>query len=110
MPAPDLDVAKIRKYCDARVPAELRDRARIDVNVRGNIVTIFDCRPPWHESLTEWSKVAVAQFRYKTDDRNWALYWADRNGRWHTYDDLDPGPIDVLLAAVDADPTGIFWG
>ena len=31
---------------------------------RGNAVTIFDCRPPWHSNLTEWSKLEVAKLRY----------------------------------------------
>jgi Protein of unknown function (DUF3024) len=65
---------------------------RVEAVVRGNSVTIFDCRPPWHPNLTEWSKVRVAQLRYSADTHHWSLYWADRNGRWHRYDDLDPGP------------------
>jgi hypothetical protein len=44
-------------------------------------------------------------------DRRWALYCADRNGRWHNYPDTKPTrQIDELLTEVDADPTGIFWG
>ena len=111
MPSPpDIDLAKIRKYCEGRVPAELRDEARIDVTVRGSVVTVSDCRPPWYEGLTEWSKVPVAQFRYRAADHTWALHWADRNGRWHSYDDIGPGRVDDLLAELNADPTGIFWG
>jgi Protein of unknown function (DUF3024) len=39
-----------------------------------------------------------------------SLYWADRNGRWHRYDDLDPGPVDSASSEIEADPTCIFWG
>jgi hypothetical protein len=73
-------------------------------------VTIFGCRPPWHPNLTEWSEVPVAQLRYSAGTRHWSLHWADRNGRWHRYDDLDPGPVDKLLNEIEADPTCIFWG
>ena len=111
MPAPpETDVARIRKYCRARVPPRLRHQARIEAAVRGNSVTIFDCRPPWHPNLTEWSKVRVAQLRYSASTHHWSLYWADRNGRWHRYDDLDPGPVDNVLKEIEADPTCIFWG
>ncbi len=35
---------------------------------------------------------------------------ADRNGRWHRYDDLEPGPVGKVLNEIEADPTCIFWG
>ncbi|MBI4321484.1 MAG: DUF3024 domain-containing protein [Chloroflexi bacterium] len=39
------------------------------------------------------------------------LYWADRNGRWHLYDDREPSrDLADLLIEVNADPTGIFFG
>lgn len=104
---PETDVAKIRKYCRARVPARLLPQVRIESAVRGNSVTIFECRLPWHPNLT---KVRVAQLRYSADTHHWSLYWADRNGRWHRYDDLDPGPLGTALNEIEADPTGIFWG
>jgi hypothetical protein len=111
MPAPpETDLARIRKYCQTRVLARLRDQVRIEATVRGGSVTIFDCRPPWHANLTEWSKVRVAQLRYNASTHHWSLYWADRNGRWHRYDDLPPGPVDQVLGEIESDPTGIFWG
>ena len=92
------------------VPVQLRDQIRIEATVRGNSVSMFECRPPWHGDLTEWSKVRVAQLRYSTDSHQWSLYWADRNGRWRRYDDIDPGPVDRLLDEIEGDPTCIFWG
>ena len=39
------------------------------------------------------------------------LYAADRNSRWFEYWDFDPSrDFADLLAEVEADPTGIFWG
>jgi hypothetical protein len=65
MPAPpETDVAKIQKYCQAQVPAHLRDQVRIEATVRGSSVTIAECRPLWRAEPTEWSKVRVAQVRY----------------------------------------------
>ena len=41
----------------------------------------------------------------------WTLYWADRNSRWHRYDDLEPTTnLDDVLTEINEDPTCIFWG
>jgi hypothetical protein len=91
---PDLDLARIRQFCDTRVPKDLRDEARVEADVRGKSFTIFDCRPPWHLNLTDWSRVPIAQLRYDPADHAWTLYWADRNSRWHRYDLVDPSTAD----------------
>jgi hypothetical protein len=107
---PDLDLTRIRQFCESRVPARLRNEVRIEADVRGESVTIYDCRPSWHPNLTDWSRLPVAQLRYNADSHLWTLYWADRNSRWHRYDDLEPGTTDQLLDEIDEDPTCIFWG
>jgi hypothetical protein len=59
---------------------------------------------------TEWSRMVVAQFRYDPPTAHWSLYCADRNVRWHLYDEIGPTKdIGLLLREVDEDPTGI-WG
>ena len=41
----------------------------------------------------------------------WTLFCADRNSKWHLYTEAKPSSnLDALLSAVDADPTGIFFG
>lgn len=111
MPAPpETDIARIGKYCCARVPTSTRDQIRVEAALRGNSVSIYEGRPPWHPDLIEWSRVRVAQLCYNADTHRWSLYWADHNGRWHRYDDLEPGPVDEALNEIEADPTCIFWG
>lgn len=44
---PDLDLLKIRKYCEEKTPQEFRSEMRVEVGVRGKSVTIFESRPPW---------------------------------------------------------------
>jgi hypothetical protein len=107
---PELDLARIRHYCESKVPQQIRDKVRVEMDVRGRSVTIFECRPPWQATMTEWSRDRVAQLRYDTESHLWSLYYADRNSRWHRYFDTDPGTLDELLAEIEADPTGIFWG
>ena len=107
---PDLDLARVRRYCDTKIPAQVRDEARIEVDVDGTAVTILDCRAPWQPDVVEWSRSPVAQLRYNPAAEVWTLYSADRNGRWRRYDELEPGTVDNLLAELDADPYGTFWG
>ena len=32
----------------------------------------------------------MAQFRYSANEKRWTLYCANRNSRWHLYDDAEP--------------------
>ena len=107
---PETDLARIARYCETRVPARLRNEARVEMVVRGRSVTIYDCRPPWHPNSTVWSRARVAQFRYDPSSQLWSVYYADRNGRWHPYLNTEPGTAAHLLEAISADATGIFWG
>lgn len=53
----------------------------------------------------------IARFRFRPVTGTWDLYWADRNRRWHLYEPAPPTAyIRTLIAEVDRDPTGIFWG
>ena len=69
-------------------------------------------RAPWqHGDEGEWSTLPIARLRYTATTRTWALYWRDRNLRFHLYDLVTPSPhVEDLLAEIDRDSTGIFWG
>ena len=109
--------AALQEFCDRRVPESVRAKVRLEVMVRGDGATIYECRPPYVSIFipaaenNEWTRRSIALFRYDADTRHWTLYCADRNSHWHEYDDLDPSArLEDLIAEVDANPTGIFWG
>lgn len=105
--------AKIRTFCRKRAPAEIGDELRLEFGFRGHAVTIYELRSPWapHVMDPEWMKVPVAQFRYDDASRLWTLYFCDRSSRWHPCDEIPPSTkLDDLIAEVDEDATGIFWG
>ena len=110
MAAPAEAVAQVERYCQSRVPEEMRSQVRIECGARGKTITIVERRPPWREDFgQEWSSTKVAQLRY--DGGMWTLYSPDSSGRWRLYDDAPPAPdVAPLLAAIDEDRTGIFWG
>jgi len=101
---------KLGKYCRERVPPHLKNEVRLGYKFRANTVTLFEERRPFGLPL-EWVNIPVAQFRFDSKRKEWTLYCADRNSRWHEYLDTEPTPdLDRLLGEVDEDPTGIFWG
>lgn len=109
---PEVDIARVQRWCRARVPEHVRDQVRVEVDVGDRALTIVECRPPRRADLEpEWSRLPVARLRYTKTTRSWSLYWRDRNLRFHEYDRVPPSAgIDLLLAELDRDPTAIFWG
>jgi hypothetical protein len=95
------------------VPEEHRHEARVECSRRGNSITIVERRPPWNPELIgpDWTSTKVAQLRMDPSSGRWSLYCSDRNGRWWRYDPVGPSAsVDPLLAEIERDPTGIFWG
>jgi hypothetical protein len=107
---PELDLAKIRRYARRVVSPDIRD-IRMEVDIRGKTVTIVECRPPWREDFgPEWTRRGVARMKFYLENREWTLYWSDRNEKWHIYDLISPGSIDEVLQEIERDRTNIFWG
>lgn len=108
----DAALPQVERFCEERIPRELRAQVRLEHGVRGNAITIAERRPPWRElGDPEWTTMKIAQLRYDEDDRRWSLYCIDSNERWWFYDDAQPAAdVRPLLAAIDEDRTGIFWG
>lgn len=100
---------KVGGYCRAKIPAHLQDQIRITHKVRGNNVTIVESHPFFRDP-SEWTQHRVAQLRYNPDNGAWSLFCRDRNDKWHAYRNMHARDIDALLAEIEADPTGIFWG
>ena len=101
---------KLGSYCKEKAPAHSKAELRLDFIFRGNTVTLFEERPSFDKPET-WVQSVIAQFRFNPLTKEWTLYWADRNSRWHPYEKVEPSMnFEVLLTEVDKDPTGIFRG
>ena len=88
-------------------------KSGVEYEVTPRHVTIIERRVPWRaEYGSEWTKLPVARLHYTSAGRGtWRLFWRDRHGRFHAYDRLPPSAsLEQLLAEIDSDPTGIFWG
>jgi len=79
------------EFCLLRVPECMRSWYHLAFRTRLNTLTLYECRAPEQATRT--------------------LYWADRNCRWALYNALAPTPnIARLIAKVDANPGGVFFG
>jgi Protein of unknown function (DUF3024) len=112
MPLPELDVARVQRWCAARVPGHARHQVRVECEPAPRHLTIVERRAPWREDAgPEWTSFPIARLRYTAADKSWTLYWRDRNLRFHIYDLLAPSRrVEDLLTEIDRDPTCIFWG
>ena len=83
---------------------------RIESEIKGNTVTIFEARPYFRDPKT-WTRTPVARLRFSSGTKLWTLFCADRNGKWHRYQGTEPTPdVAKLVGEILRDPTGIFWG
>lgn len=110
MALPELDVARIQRWCDNRVPAPLRSQVRVVAEAADRHVTISESRPPW-DGEGDWISTPVARLRYTKATGLWSLYWADRNSRLHEYDRFPPTQtVQDILDFLDTCQDPIFWG
>jgi hypothetical protein len=114
MSIPAAMIQTINQYlailCERKIPPSVRNRSRLVQKWRGTQVTLLEQRRFW-KTPTLWAENAIAQFRFDANRNDWSLHWRDRNHRWHPYEGLaGPRSINRLLAEVDQDPKGIFWG
>ncbi|KAF0957432.1 DUF3024 domain-containing protein [Rhodococcus sp. T7] len=109
---PELDIARVQRWCGARVPEHARHEVRLECEIAARHLTIVERRAPWCDDVgTEWTSMPIARLRYTKATKTWSLYWRDRNLRFHTYDRLPPSPhLETLLTELDRDPTCMFWG
>jgi hypothetical protein len=74
-------------YCVEKIPLDIRAQVRIEFQIRGDEVSLIECRAPWRGE-GEWTSMKVARFKKDHKTETWQLYWADRNDRWKPYPPL----------------------
>ena len=91
---------KVGEFCKKRVPPHVLDKVNISFKIRGNSVTVFENRAPWHSDMKEWTSMPVAQMRFDEKTREWTLFCADRNDKWHKYYALVNCRINLRSASI----------
>jgi hypothetical protein len=112
VPLPELDVQRLRDYCQARVPDRALHQVRVELDLSPGAATIVEVRAPWRKDYgPEWTRRPIARLRYTTKTATWTLYHTDQNQKYHRYPYTPPSAkINLLINEIDRDPTCIFWG
>src|SRR5689334_25033475 len=101
---------RLNAFCEARAPAEVRNKVRLGFRITGADVVLFEQRPGFQRP-DEWHEGVIAKFRYVGTQKLWRLYCQHRDMRWHSYEALPAaGSFSKLLDEVAVDPNGSFWG
>jgi hypothetical protein len=109
---PELDVARVQRWCAAQVPEHARGEIRIECDIAPRHLTICECRRPWREDFgPDWTRFPIARLHYTKTTGLWALYWCDRHSKFRRYRFLDPSPsLQDLLEHLENSGDPIFWG
>ena len=100
----------LAEFCRSHSSAEVADQLRYEYSVSGTSALLIERRPSFMNA-SEWTARPAAKFRYSVTKNVWTLFWADRNEKWHRISSAKASAkIEDLLAAVIADPSGVFWG
>ena len=98
-------------FAESRSPTDLVEEMRLECEQRGTSVTLIERRAPWGPGASEWTRTKIAQLRFDRDAGSWSLYFPDRDGRWWPSEGSPwSRSVDPLLAEIDRDRSGIFWG
>lgn len=84
MALPETDLTRIKKWCDSIWPKHMWDQARVEADVAPTYVAIVEVRPDWMGG-PEPTRFPIARLRYTKATGQWAIYWRDRNLKFHEY-------------------------
>src|SRR5258708_37524258 len=72
MTLPELDVARVQRWCAARIPEHARHQVHVACELAPRHLTIVERRAPWREDFRpEWTSLPIARLRYTLTDKSW---------------------------------------
>jgi hypothetical protein len=96
--------------CRRRTRPDLKHKLSIEYRIRGHDVLIFERRPKWN-GTPGFTESGVAKLKFTRRTRKWRLLWQRADLKWHAYQPQSRSNALVnLVAEVDADPWGCFFG
>lgn len=100
----------LERYCGRHCPPAFERQVRLDFSINGDTVLLQELRPVFGV-CSMLRRVDLARFRFRPRDGSWRLdYRLAQPGSWHAYPGASGRAFLHLLAEVDADPRGLFWG
>lgn len=107
----DRAIGQVKVFCRKQVPSPLKDKRRVEYEVRGAAITIVEARAPRARN-GDWSQRKIARLKYDEGARTWTLCRLDAaKDRWVAAgDDAVQPDVEPLLRRVHNDPDREFWG
>jgi len=100
----------LARYCTRICPPSFERQVRLGYRVEGRHVVLHEIKAIYGIPGTSRT-VDVARFSYRPADGSWRLgYNRNEPTRWRPYPAGRERDFVRLLAEVDADPSGLFWG
>ena len=67
---PETDVVRVRRWCQEKVPEQVRNEVRIEVEVAEHHLTIVECRPPGRaDAGSDWTRLPIGSTALCKDPR-----------------------------------------
>ena len=93
-----------------RPPPEVRDKVDLRADIKGQDVIISSVRAAYDDPARKIEQ-PIAKAQWVETRKVWRLFWMRGDLKWHAYEPLPESPtIAALLAEVDRDPHGCFFG
>jgi hypothetical protein len=108
---PQLDVARVQRWCASQAPEHIRNEIRIECDVAERHLTICECRPPWCEDVgPEWTRFPIARPHYTRTTGLWTLYLRDQTNTTGTNHSTPAPESKTYSDYLDSRADPIFWG
>jgi hypothetical protein len=102
---------KLGAYCARKIPESARDQVRLELEFADDHVTLVETRPHFRDH-SQWTRLPVARFRFNAGSGTWALLSPVFSNKeaWRPYPTQPSRDHDKLIATLDEDANGVFWG
>ena len=110
----ELDLKRIDRIvgglCRRRTRPDLADQLRLDYEIDGQSVVVFEERPDWRDA-TQCMRTPVAKLRFVRTTGLWTLYWRRADLKWHRYQPAGPTvDLGAMVEIIDRDEYCAFFG
>ena len=86
------------------------DQAKVEPDIAATHVTIVEVRTDWRGGRDS-TRCPIARLRYTKSTGVWAIYWRDRNLKFHQYQHALPSKnVQSLLDYIRESKDPIFFG
>jgi hypothetical protein len=114
MPFSEIELNLIERtvceLCRRRCPPKFHNEVRLRYRVTRHEVLIDEARAGRKET-SRWTEQGIAKLKYIRSAGEWRLFWRHGSGLWQSYEALPDSPdLAVLVAEIDRDPNGCFFG